>query len=465
MLLGSGKRLFTSGPAGPAGATLAAALSDVAAGMKAVLTAPDLPTARSNFGLALGANVQAWSANLDALSGTASATFGRSLLAAATAGDARTTLGLGTLAVQNASGVAISGGNINGTAIGGTAPSAAVFTSVAINNPLPVGSGGTGAATLSAGLDAAFGSTRGNLLYRGSTGWMSLGPGAVGQYLGTGGAGADPSWGTPSGAGNVSTSGSPTAGQFAVFASSTSIKGVGAASFRNRIINGNFAINQRGVSGTVALAAGAYGHDRFKAGAGGCTYTFSTAANGDTTLNISAGTLLQVIEGGLYLPEGGQYVLSWTGTATARVYQGAASGSYSASPLATGPAAGTNTTVEFSTGTLGLVQFEPGSAATPYERRDDEMCRCQRYYGVYTGRLQSVAVSASNQYAPLHIGFGAQMRPGTLGISVATSAAAGAATSYVSVASDQYGADLALGFSALNTLSSATATLIASNEL
>ncbi|MFN5350882.1 MAG: hypothetical protein ACK5A0_15345, partial [Polaromonas sp.] len=68
------------------------------------------------------------------------------------------------------------------------------------------------------------------------------------------------------------------------------INGGSPSGFKNRIINGQLNINQRGVSGTVTLAAGAYGHDRFKAGASGCTYTFATSAN-VTTLTITAGTL------------------------------------------------------------------------------------------------------------------------------------------------------------------------------
>lgn len=176
-------------------------------------------------------------------------------------------------------------------------------------------------------------------------------------------------------------------------------------SFRNRIRNGNFLINQRAVSGTVTLAAGAYGHDGFKAGASGCTYTF-TKSGGVTTLNITAGTLLQVIEGATHLPEGGAYILSWTGTATARVYQGAASGTYAVSPvLASALSAAVNATVEFSTGTLALVQFEPGDTATPFEHRDDELVRCQRYYragqavlfrantaGAFSGGIMSVPI-------------------------------------------------------------------------
>jgi hypothetical protein len=162
------------------------------------------------------------------------------------------------------------------------------------------------------------------------------------------------------------------------------------ASFRNRIRNGGFAVNQRAVSGTVTLAAGAYGHDGWKAGAGGCTYTFTIYA-GISTLTITAGSLLQVIEGGLYLPEGGTYALSWAGSAPGRVYQGSAGG-YAAGPIvATGLTPGGNTTIEFGAGTLSLVQFEPGSVATPFEYRDDEIDRCRRYFqplGNWVGTVQ-----------------------------------------------------------------------------
>ncbi len=143
----------------------------------------------------------------------------------------------------------------------------------------------------------------------------------------------------------------------------------------NAIINGNFGVNQRGVSGTVTLAAGAYGHDRFKAGASGCTYTFATA-NNITTLTISAGSLIQVIEGNNLFT--GTYTLSWVGTAQGKI----GGGSYASSGVTGTPAGGTNLNIEFNTGTLSLVQFEPGSVATPFERRPygTELALCQRYY-------------------------------------------------------------------------------------
>lgn len=145
--------------------------------------------------------------------------------------------------------------------------------------------------------------------------------------------------------------------------------------FKNRIINGNFGINQRGVSGTVTLAAGAYGHDRFKAGASGCTYTFATS-NNVTTLTISAGSLIQVVEG-LNL-ETGTFCLSWVGTAQGKI----GAGSYSASGVTGSITGGTNTNVEFNTGTLSKVQLEVGASATPFDTRayGTELALCQRYY-------------------------------------------------------------------------------------
>lgn len=148
-----------------------------------------------------------------------------------------------------------------------------------------------------------------------------------------------------------------------------------AAMNRNKIINGNFSINQRAVSGTVTLAAGIYGHDRFKAGAGGCTYTFSTLYN-VTTLNITAGTLMQVIEGSNLFS--GTHVLSWTGSAQGRID----SGSYGNSGITGTAVGGTNQTVEFGTGTLSLVQYEQGTLKSNFEYRPigTELALCQRYY-------------------------------------------------------------------------------------
>lgn len=143
-------------------------------------------------------------------------------------------------------------------------------------------------------------------------------------------------------------------------------------SFRNRLVNGNFTVNQLVKSGTVTLAAGEYGHDCWKGGASGCTYTFASSG-GITTLTITAGSLINVVEGAFL--QTGTHTLSWTGTAQGKIGAGA----YSASGVTGAATAGTNLSIEFNTGTLALVQFEPGSIATPFEHRDDQLQRCQRY--------------------------------------------------------------------------------------
>ena len=153
---------------------------------------------------------------------------------------------------------------------------------------------------------------------------------------------------------------------------------ISSVGFKNRLINAAGLINQRGVSGTVTLAAGVYGHDRFKAGASGCTYTFATSGN-LTTFTISAGSLVQVIEG-LNL-ETGTYILSWSGTAQGK----SAGGAFSASGVSASITGGTNTTIEFSTGSLAAPQVERGNTATGFDYRAyavEEML-CQRYLPSY----------------------------------------------------------------------------------
>lgn len=143
---------------------------------------------------------------------------------------------------------------------------------------------------------------------------------------------------------------------------------------KNRLINSNFAVNQRAVSGTIALVAGAYGHDRWKAGASGCTYTVAVT-NNVTTVTITAGSLVQIIEG--VNLQSGTHALSWTGTSEGKI----GAGSFGASGITGTVVGGTNTAVEFNVGTLSLPQFEPGSYATAFEwlPYDIELRRCQRY--------------------------------------------------------------------------------------
>jgi len=157
--------------------------------------------------------------------------------------------------------------------------------------------------------------------------------------------------------------------------------GSGGLMFRNKLINANFMVNQLVVGGTVTLTAGQYGHDGWKAGASGCTYTFVTTGT-NTVMTVSAGSLLQIVEG-RYI-NGGIYTASTRGTAQMRVaISGAAlTGSFSAGPITTAAAtSGAGIQVEFSTGTIDRPQLEEGGISSAYTSVPEfELQRCQRYF-------------------------------------------------------------------------------------
>jgi acyl-coenzyme A thioesterase PaaI-like protein len=159
------------------------------------------------------------------------------------------------------------------------------------------------------------------------------------------------------------------------YQSATVAPSVGGFSFRNRLMNAQGLVNQRGyVSGTATTSANQYTLDRWRVVTSGQNLTFSTSAN-QVTFTAPAGGVEQVIEG-LNL-ESGTYVLNWEGTATATV-----GGTAVAKGGTVTVVGGTNTTVRFIGGTFIRPQFEAGSVATPFERRPygTEFTLCQRYY-------------------------------------------------------------------------------------
>lgn len=158
----------------------------------------------------------------------------------------------------------------------------------------------------------------------------------------------------------------------------------------NLLINGGFAVNQRGVSGTVTLASGVYGHDRWKGGASGGTYTFATSEN-VTTLTIASGkSIIQVVEG-LNL-KSGSVCLSWTGTAQGKI----GAGSFGASGITGTAVGGTNLNIEFNAGTVSNVQLSYGEIALPFVPRSyaDELRLCQRYAIIPAGAALVVRARA-----------------------------------------------------------------------
>ncbi len=175
---------------------------------------------------------------------------------------------------------------------------------------------------------------------------------------------------------------------------------------RNVLINGAFAINQRRYSSGAKLPPYAYAHDRWKAGAIGCAYTFEQDEDAETAITIVFGWLMQAVER-VYAPA---MWLTWVGTASARVTQGLqwppfstgtemTVGGVTMNALhATDLKPGQIIKVEFSNGTLGLVQLEaaaPGAEPQPFERRlhSTELALCQRYFqiGLFTCRFTAGA--------------------------------------------------------------------------
>ena len=130
----------------------------------------------------------------------------------------------------------------------------------------------------------------------------------------------------------------------------------GALSNRNILINGNLAVNQRGLS-IASVATGAYGEDRWKKTAGGMT---------------------QIIEGANYLPST-EYTLSGTNVTTQQI---------------TSPASGDWTLPDIPV-TARLIQLELGDTATPFEHRSygQELALCQRYYEV--GGASAISYNSS----------------------------------------------------------------------
>ena len=70
--------------------------------------------------------------------------------------------GLGTMSTQNANSVAITGGSVDGTTIGGTTRAAGSFTTLTLTNALGIANGGTGQTTANAAFNALAPSQTGN---------------------------------------------------------------------------------------------------------------------------------------------------------------------------------------------------------------------------------------------------------------------------------------------------------------
>ena len=193
----------------------------------------------------------------------------------------------------------------------------------------------------------------------------------------------------------------PTNGQFAVgeLVTASDANTLFVRGYRNRIINGAFVINQRGYTSGTNLASGSYGFDRWKSNFTNTALTFTAGVQATTVTISSSGVLQQVIERE-NMPAG-TYILSWTGTATGRVYNAgtASPPAYAASPITVTLDGLANVVVEFTasggTRTLGLVQLEAGTVFSPFEyrMRGEELSLCRRYF-VIRGDNSNIPIAA-----------------------------------------------------------------------
>jgi hypothetical protein len=171
--------------------------------------------------------------------------------------------------------------------------------------------------------------------------------------------------------------------------------------FRNKLINGDFRINQRAYGSGSALSTSdgltpvgfGYSFDRWKATTSGTSLNFVSAPNGQPITISANGSIAQIIE--RQNITNGTYTLSWTGSATGRVYNvGASAPAYAASPVTVSLDGTANVIVEFtavtSPQTLNLVQLEQGGRQTAFEYRPigTELSLCQRYYE--TGKIRLI---------------------------------------------------------------------------
>ncbi len=199
--------------------------------------------------------------------------------------------------------------------------------------------------------------------------------------------------------------------------------------FKNLLINGDYAINQRGFAGG-ALAAGVYGHDRMKAGTGGCNYTVNATTG---VITHTSGPIVQIIEAPrLASTQVTVSVEDPSGTITVNIDGQTGSITSGAGrrgvalTLPSGSTGNVTLTLTATGVTYKRVQVELGSTATPFEWRPAqiEMALCQRYYwktfdqaiapvqnsGSFKGGVAYIANFAGAGFVGMRVAYPVKMR-------------------------------------------------------
>ena len=136
--------------------------------------------------------------------------------------------------------------------------------------------------TLNNIINSAIGDIQGSILYRSATDWTFLPPGTAGNFLSTGGPGANPVWLPETGTGNVSNVGTGTG------LTGGPITSTGTISIANSTANTLAGYNNSGVFSDVAIGSGlSLSGGTLSASGGGAV---SSVANSDGTLTVSPTT-------------------------------------------------------------------------------------------------------------------------------------------------------------------------------
>ena len=217
-----------------------------------------------------------------------------------------TELGTGTVGLVE-TGAGLTGGPIttSGMIQFATVPTLNLLANVTAGAAAPAG------VSLSTLLDAVVGTERGSILRRGGTGWTAITPGADGTFLRSGGPAADITWGTPSGAGTVTTvnSGAGLTGGPITSSGTLSLATVGDNNVLANISGGTAApggtaltllldhalgatrgmVLYRGATVWAALPAGASGAV-LTSGGTGADPSWAAGAGAGTVTNVATGT-------------------------------------------------------------------------------------------------------------------------------------------------------------------------------
>lgn len=173
--------------------------------------------------------------------------------------------------------------------------------------------------TLTALIDAALGSTQGDVLYRDTAAWKVLAPGTINYFLQTGGAGANPSWV----AGAIGANPTATAGPTAINGTATTFMRSDGAPAVQKASNSQFGL----VSGdgtTITVAAGVASIPSSVALPGSPTTT--TQTSGDNSTKIATTAFVQSVASGINPAVAVQAATTAAGDTSGLTYNNGASG-------------------------------------------------------------------------------------------------------------------------------------------